>query len=274
MRFNKYCNTYEGASEYYINRATQLLYTGIILKEIRLEPYGVRALFNYHQLEYQSFYLLKQYHGNNLLIKCLNEYGNNIIVSSDCSEMSSYLDKNGINYKMVYPYSSQAYHKISGYYGDKKSKRSNIYYMNHIDEGIALAIRYFKYGQDVIDSYCLHPLIQMDLDLTINQQMDFGNITKYVYEYRNIANQYLRGRKINNKFDIKLSPIEVVNQMLTLDKVQNYKDFIVYHKETHPKSAELEEYFNNWLDRLLVDKKTYEEAVSYITISPKILDLR
>jgi hypothetical protein len=39
--------------------------------------------------------------------------------------------------------------------------------------------------------------------------------------------------------------------MLFADKVQNEKDFALYHEGTHARSKELREYFNNWLNILL-----------------------
>ena len=44
-----------------------------------------------------------------------------------------------------------------------------------------------------------------------------------------------------------------VRDMLIADKIQNYKDFLFYHKGTHPRSRELEEYFKNWFGILGID---------------------
>lgn len=69
-------------------------------------------------------------------------------------------------------------------------------------------------------------------------------------EYRNIANQYLSHRVINSIDDIELGPVPGIRQMLIADKIQNYKDFLIYHKDTHERAAELDEYFKNWLAKL------------------------
>lgn len=42
--------------------------------------------------------------------------------------------------------------------------------------------------------------------------------------------------------------------MLVADKVQNYKDFSLYHADTHPRAKELERYFQNWFCRLNIDR--------------------
>ncbi len=78
-------------------------------------------------------------------------------------------------------------------------------------------------------------------------------------EYRNIANQYLSQREIKSLDEINLSPLEFVNLAIRADKIQNYKDFILYHKETHPRSKELNLYFNNWLRKFNISQKLFDE---------------
>lgn len=49
-------------------------------------------------------------------------------------------------------------------------------------------------------------------------------------EYRYTANNYLSFKPADDP--IHLSPIAEVNQMLIADKIQNRKDFEIYHKGT------------------------------------------
>ena len=73
-------------------------------------------------------------------------------------------------------------------------------------------------------------------------------------EYRWVANSYLSKNTID---DFVGFTCEEVKQMLIADKVQNYKDFLLHHKETHQRSDQLNEYFNNWFDLLKINYNDY-----------------
>lgn len=51
----------------------------------------------------------------------------------------------------------------------------------------------------------------------------------------------------NITLDTTKSPFAVVNSALVADKIQNRKDFELYHKKTHPNSSELDSYFKTCL---------------------------
>ena len=151
-------------------------------------------------------------------------------------------------------YYTQEYNAIYKHYRGKTTNRSAVPLINHINEGIYI-LTYMNAALYAKLAYAVHPLFQNDDDL-------YSAISKFLYEdfnrdvivltmeYRNIANQYLSHRKIDSVSDIRLSPIKMVNDMLVADKVQNYADFLKYHKDTHPRSKELDQYFNNWINRL------------------------
>lgn len=159
--------------------------------------------------------------------------------------------------------SSTEYNIITSYYNNQKAKRSQVYLMNHIDEGIVIIEnlkRFKKYGKNIINklseikgAYCLHPIIQGDAYASryksLSKRVDAFTLGLAI-EYRYIANAYLSKRIITSLDDIELSQIEYVNAMLIADKIQNYKDFLLYHKDTHERRNELDEYFNNWIDKL------------------------
>lgn len=150
-----------------------------------------------------------------------------------------------------------AYSYIKDHYADRVANRSQVPLINHIHEGIEV-LTMIGASDDAKDAFCLHPLVQSDSDLAANHNWLF-NVDPSIMssraiilalEYRNIANQYLSFRAIDNISEIVLSPLEEVNHMLIADKVQNYKDFIIYHSGTHSRSRELHHYFCNWLKRL------------------------
>ena len=83
-------------------------------------------------------------------------------------------------------------------------------------------------------------------------------------EYRNVANRGLHCYQVTESSKIYLSPIKEVNDMLIADKVQNRKDFLIYHYGTHPKSQDLDKYFKNWLEALNISEEKYNQIVDVI----------
>jgi len=157
-----------------------------------------------------------------------------------------------------------AYRWISSFYEGKVAERSGVPYINHIDEGLGI-LNEIGATQNAMDAYCLHPLFQMNPDLLENHDrfpegIDNETVVAAM-EYRHIANSYLSDLPISSVADIFLSPLQDVNDMLIADKVQNYKDFLLYHDGDHPRSDLLNEYFNNWFERLGVD---YDDLVPVI----------
>jgi hypothetical protein len=82
--------------------------------------------------------------------------------------------------------------------------------------------------------------------------MDFNKVSTsaiiLAVEYRRVANSYL---SINKMEDFVGFTNEKIKQMLYADKIQNEKDFTLYHEGKHERSKELRSYFNNWLNILL-----------------------
>jgi len=170
---------------------------------------------------------------------------------------------------------SNGYQWIKQFYGDRCTKRSGVPLINHIDEGIEILNR-IGAADHVKEAFAIHPLIQTDTDLKTNFH-DLINgwsglpitasVIALALEYRNIANAFL-SNKIDTwdgkpvKIDqIRLSPLGEVNEMLIADKVQNRKDFLRYHRETHPRSLELAYYFECWLEALSITEEHYQALV-------------
>jgi hypothetical protein len=169
------------------------------------------------------------------------------------------------------------YQAIVRHYGDRRTKRSGVSLIDHINQGIKI-LRRIGADEVTMEAYAVHPIFQADADLKANffQCADLNQlVVLYALEYRNMANRSLSDIVIeswqggpHNDYrtllldrPIATSPLDPVNQMLIADKVQNRKDFLIYHKGSHPRSAELDFYFNSWLKALGVDEQTYLDLV-------------
>lgn len=154
------------------------------------------------------------------------------------------------------------YQLVADFYGDGRSKRSDIPLMNHINEGIVVLER-IGANIKVQEAFATHPLFQADVDLSKNfrlvSELDQA-VVALSFEYRNIANSFLTQHM--PKDAVMLSPIAEVNQMLIADKVQNRKDFILYHFGTHEKSDILDRYFKVWLSALGISEMQYQELIA------------
>ena len=166
----------------------------------------------------------------------------------------------------------KAYQLVSKFYGTRCAYRSKVPLINHINEGL-LILDALGEGIHTKQAWCLHPLLQADIDLQNNWEMVCVNMRHenpaaimLAMEYRSVANEFLSDKieieslapaKLPPVSAIRLSPIDPVNNMLIADKVQNRKDFITYHLGTHHRSAELDLYFSMWLKALGVTEDDY-----------------
>jgi len=201
--------------------------------------------------KYQAVYLSEYFRGKGLFREQLAQEDLPVITTRECGLESFYL-YHDIPHKLAAHHTQwDEYQLISEFYNNKKARRSSVPYMNHIDEGLGIL---FEIGASewAMKAFCLHPIFQMDQDLA-NNRVFFEKLNPrslaLAMEYRNVANAYLSARKIDALEDIALSPLKDVNDMLIADKVQNYKDFLKHHSE-HPRSVQLDGYFNHWFKRL------------------------
>lgn len=144
---------------------------------------------------------------------------------------------------------------IEEFYGNRTSSRSGIPLMNHILEGCEM-LREWGRPDNEIRAFCIHPLAQSNMDVS------WSNVGYLAEDYAEVANSYL----CKPETDWAISPLDVdclirhklikcidekaVLWMLLADKVQNQKDFRIYHWFTHKRSRELEHYFNLWIKYL------------------------
>lgn len=182
------------------------------------------------------------------------------------------------------------YEAIEEHYSIRKAERSGVPLIQHIDEGLLIMAR-SHCSTGALLAFCVHPLFQADEDLPIwgikflekwrfaGPGLELANVMMLVMEYRNQANAWLSpkvhcGAYQNWEGEIRAwgdmqalgrpdpGPLGEVRMMLIGDKVQNRKDFLRYHKGTHPRSAELDLYFRLWLDALGIDEAEYTRLVA------------
>lgn len=168
------------------------------------------------------------------------------------------------------------YKQIRLHYGDRKAERSGVPLISHIDEGL-IVLDLLGASKRAKQAYCIHPMMQGDSDLAewfsspdwlerLYAPDHNAEVIVLAMEYRSVANEYLSTRQISDISEIRLSPLSEVNMMLIADKIQNRKDFEKYHKGTHPRSDELDQYFKNWMERLGISEEKYRQVCHEIAI--------
>lgn len=159
------------------------------------------------------------------------------------------------------------YDLVTRFYADKVAKRSKVYKIHHVTEGVFILNR-LGASLAAKRAFCLHPMLQHSDDLGEHFDYIMSNCdptaVALALEYRNIANQYLSHRDIESISDIELSPLHQVNLMLTADKIQNRKDFDLYNRGKIGNSDRLDAYFANWLERLGVSETNFQQWVQDI----------
>lgn len=163
----------------------------------------------------------------------------------------------------------QALDEIEQFYGEKRAKRSGARLINHINEGCAIisgVIRKFDdMPFDTMAAFCLHPIFQSDdVDPATYpfKHVHADDVVRMAKAYAEVANMYLCREEtdhiqnandlsshLGNRLIEKEDFFDLV-VMLYADKVQNRKDFEVYHWRRHKRSDQLERYFNIWIDYL------------------------
>lgn len=145
------------------------------------------------------------------------------------------------------------YKTIKNVYQNTTTKRSGVPLMNHIDEGIAIMVD--RGASDrAIRAYIVHPVFQGDSnleDILNSDTLIDMDVVILAMEYRRTANSYLCRPstdswgldEIGNAVGFLLPDVK---EMLIADKIQNQKDFRLYHYGTHARSDQLESYFIKW----------------------------
>lgn len=173
-------------------------------------------------------------------------------------------------------FDTNAFEAISQFYGDRRAERSGLSLLNHTIEGLAIMAAHAPgepYLFDAMQGFCLHPMLQTDETLQENHHLmrfHAPHAVLFAMEYRWLANNWLSDKVRYEYYSDGSKPLLTmkgkpdpgnlapVHLMLVADKVQNYKDFLTHHSDTHPRRVELHLYFNTWLAALGIDNADFE----------------
>ncbi|MEZ4394347.1 MAG: hypothetical protein R3A48_25015 [Polyangiales bacterium] len=265
MRFEMNATDPESVVGYFRARAVQGLAEGLSWSG-RVEPlreagvtWGARTSFTDRAgVAYESVYVLAQHRGEGRLSRHVETSPGPFLTAPSC-ELERFFKRRGVPHRVVGHFErAREYEAIAAHYGDRAARRSGVALMNHIDEGLAVLADLGAHDE-VWRAWCLHPLFQLDEALPesfsdLARRSESARVLVLAMEYRNTANACLARHEPASPEAIARSPLPEVNAMLVADKVQNAKDFILYHRGTHPRTESLERYFHHWLARLGVSR--------------------
>jgi hypothetical protein len=250
--------------QYYRNHSIRGLHlcatwTGIV--ELLPGGWGVKTTFEHEKKTYTSVYVYAKFRGQGHMSKFLKENQGVKIATAPSCQIENFLKSHGADYLLIKPCDFPEYAMVEKYYGDSVTDRTGIHMINHIDEGLFILE---KIGASELAkrAYILHPLVQADADLKAFWSSNGPDIVDrkvlaLALEYRNIANAHLSFHAPGED-SFNLSPLKDVNDMLIADKVQNRKDFELYHEGSHNRGERLKTYFQEWLRKLRVSEAEYE----------------
>lgn len=269
-RFDPDANTLAGAADYFEHRAAQGLMDGwrweglteaLVADDatwgartVCVSPEGVR---------HQSVYVLASHRGHGHLSRYVASAELPFVTGPDC-DLERFFQQRGVAYALAGTFTlTREYRAIERRFVGRRAARSGVLYMNHIDEGLAV-LRDLGATDRAKRAWCLHPLLQLDADLPgsyadLAALSDDPAVLVLAMEYRNVANAHLSRRVVDSIDDIAMSPLAEVGDLLRADKVQNYKDFLLHHRDTHPRADALHRYFRQWLRRLSVDDARFAQ---------------
>ena len=250
--------------QYFRNHSIKALSSGISWSGI-IEDLGWGAktrFFDKEDFSYTSIYVYKSHRGAKKMSEYISTHTTERFCTTPSCEIENYLKSKNAQYVVLQDCSYPEYKYVQQYYGDTVTDRTGIHMMNHIDEGLFI-LEKINASENAKMAYIAHPLMQSDADLTTFWKSNGPDIMSrrillLALEYRNIANAHLSYHP-SGLDNFMLSPLKEVNDMLIADKIQNRKDFELYHMDSHPRSDKLKQYFIEWLQKLGITEEIYAE---------------
>lgn len=256
------------ALQYMLTRAKQAQLAGAELSKFWVHTLrnSIGASFTYEGEEYNSYYVLDSHRGKGVFGEILRNWSKPILTMKEC-KLAPYLVKKHPHIKLkelsIPILESKEYKAIEEYYGNSRAKRSGVLLMNHIDEGLRV-LTDLRSSEEAKRAFCIHPILQPDEvvgeNIWLCERWD-PVVVALAMEYRNKANKFLC-RPENDYILTSSNPLRELEKkvghiipdvvdMLLADKIQNRKDFRLYHKGKHERSEQLSAYFDIWVEFLL-----------------------
>ncbi|BBI90576.1 hypothetical protein HYO65_gp184 [Tenacibaculum phage PTm1] len=231
-------------------------------------------------MTYTSIYIKADHRGKGVytdVVKSLSWEDSKILTTKSCKlDVDRLESKLGVSFVIANSalddISDSPYIKIiMEAYGDKRTKRTNVPYMNHIFEGMQV-INHFKNKytfyelKTALFAYILHPIFQAfdnNHKQVVDKYINFlkSDVIFNSVSYGHEANSYLRYHYQDGK-DLTFNKYEnpIVGLALIADKIQNFKDLeLWYGNSTHEHYDDLEAYFNVWLQNLGISEYDYKK---------------
>lgn len=174
---------------------------------------------------------------------------------------------------------------IETIYGTRCARRSRVPLIDHINEGI-IVLQALQATPVETEAFCLHAPAQISYHFgarpaaehylpiqpqgprdTWLLQTQFPLATEAVaLAWRFAAHaEAFRPDYLNNKKRPPLIAIDpAVRKLLIADKVQNRKDFDLFHCDSHPRRAQLRLYFECWFTLLDISEADYQRWAAKI----------
>lgn len=247
-----------------------------VLTEISFNTEYVCATIVNKNESFTSYYIRKNYRGKGIFKSLINEAKtrNEKIITTYACGIDNLLKKYEGSYHFEDSFFSTPVHLataeefIFSVYGNKRAKRSSVPLINHILEGYIILNLLGLSVDDTEQAYALHPVFQSgkanDLialtEYTQNRNTNIitANTVLNAQTYAIIANSLLYTEFASGGLvPSELYRSKIVKNMLIADKVQNYKDFRLYHK-TH-KNQDLADYFKYWLESMSMSIEAFEQ---------------
>lgn len=189
--------------------------------------------------------------------------GTRYVNANLCPTMKDYLDRKRVPYRQALASGDviSTYQAVVDFYGDGKARRSGLWFMNHVDEGLWI-LNQIGASLDAKEAWCLHPIFQGDRDFiaAVDRASKWSSkAVALATEYRSQANAHLSFHPPRVPTAAVRGMHPDVKDMLIADKIQNRKDFEVYLRHQIPNAGRLTAYFGEWFEALGISDAVYED---------------